>query len=191
MKKSDAQSLKNWLGAAARPSDQNTATEPFPVGVKTPFPIPEHCGHFDMRIDRNGTWFYQGSPIGRKSLCKLFASVLHRDDHGRYWLITPAERGQIEVECAPFIIIDGEQRDKEWQFTSNLDHCVTLDEQHQLVIHSDENGNPVPLLRVRDRLDGLVSRALFYRLVESAQHDANGTLFLQSGSYRAVLGQGS
>ena len=72
-------------------------------GSKRP---PIDCGDLEMRIARDGTWFYRGSPIGRLALVKLFASVLRREVDGRYWLVTPAERGLIEVEDAPFLAVE-------------------------------------------------------------------------------------
>src|SRR5271169_3427432 len=67
--------------------------------------LPIDCGDLDMRIARDGTWFYHGSPIGRIALVKLFASVLRRELDGCYWLVTPAERGRIEVEDVPFLAV--------------------------------------------------------------------------------------
>src|SRR5437762_14321931 len=65
-------------------------------------------GDLDMRIARDGTWFYRGSPITRMPLVKLFASVLRREPDGSYWLVTPAERGRVTVEDAPFIAVAGD-----------------------------------------------------------------------------------
>ena len=59
-----------------------------------------------MRIARDGTWFYQGSPINRLPLVKLFASVLRREDDGEYWLVTPVERGRVPVEDVPFTAVE-------------------------------------------------------------------------------------
>src|SRR5258708_4724358 len=74
------------------------------------------CGDFGIHISRDGTWWYQGSPIGRMALVKLFASVLRRAEDGTYQLVTPVERGRITVEDAPFIAVeltvDGEGRDQ-------------------------------------------------------------------------------
>ena len=50
--------------------------------------VPQECGDIGLKIARDGTWFYRGSPIGRKPLVKLFASVLRREDDGRYFLVT-------------------------------------------------------------------------------------------------------
>ena len=37
---------------------------------------PAYCGEIDMRIAADGRWFYQGGPINRLPLVKLFASIL-------------------------------------------------------------------------------------------------------------------
>src|SRR6185295_20248394 len=82
------------------------------------------CGDFDMRIARDGTWFYRGSPIGRKPLVKLFSTVLRRED-GEYWLVTPVERGRILVDDAPFVAVEvtatGRGRDQILVFRTNVD----------------------------------------------------------------------
>src|SRR3954462_12918658 len=96
------------------------------VANQTPGQIPEGlCGDFNMRIARDGTWFYRGSPIGRLALVKLFATVLHRKPDGSYWLPTPVESGVIEVEDAPFVAVelfrDGTGRDQTLKFRTNID----------------------------------------------------------------------
>src|SRR5271167_1189585 len=86
---------------------------------------PADCGDLGIRIARDGAWFYRGSPIGRLPLVKLFASVLRREADRRYWLVTPAERGRIEVEDVPFlavaVTVEGEGRDQRLIFRTNLD----------------------------------------------------------------------
>src|SRR6202035_858787 len=86
---------------------------------------PTDCGDLDMRIARDGTWFYRGSPIGRLPLVKLFASVLRREADGDYWLVTPAERGRIRVDDVPFVAVeltaDGEGRAQLLTFRTNMD----------------------------------------------------------------------
>jgi hypothetical protein len=65
-----------------------------------------NCGDIDMRIAVDGTWFHEGTPIGRRELVKLFAKVLTRDKAGRFWLVTPAEMARIQVEDAPFLAVE-------------------------------------------------------------------------------------
>ncbi len=134
-------------------------------------PDPVICGDFDMRIARDGTWFYHGSSIGRKPLVKLFASVLNRDEEGVYWLTTPVEKGRVVVDDAPFLAVeltvDGEGHDQALRFRTTLDDEVTADSDHRLRVALDpETGEPSPYVLVRGRLEALINRSVFYELVE-------------------------
>ncbi len=128
------------------------------------------CGDIDMRISRDGTWFYHGSPIGRKSLVRLFAHVLRRDGAGDYWLETPVEKARIRVDDAPFTAVEmfaeGAGAARRLRFRTNVDDIVTLDADHPLRVETDPaTGEPAPYLTVRDGLEALVVRSVFYDLV--------------------------
>jgi hypothetical protein len=129
------------------------------------------CGVFDIRINRDGLWFYHGTPIGRRELVKLFASVLRRDSEGRYLLETPAEKGVIEVEDVPFVAVEvtakGAGRDQTLIFRTNIDENVVADAAHPLrIVVNPETGEPSPYIEVRDRLEARLARAVYYELVE-------------------------
>lgn len=128
------------------------------------------CGDFAIRIGRDGTWYYRGSPIGRPALVKLFASVLRRDTAGRYWLVTPAERGRIDVDDVPFLAvgltITGRGQRQQLMLRTNLDEIVTAGVDHPLRIEATRNGETVPYILVRDGLEARLSRPVFYELVE-------------------------
>jgi hypothetical protein len=129
------------------------------------------CGHFNIRIARDGTWFYHGSPITRKPLVQLFASVLQRDDAGRYLLVTPVERGLIDVDDAPFtavaLDVAGSGRAQRLVFRTNLDEEVGAGADHPIrVAENAATGEPSPYIRVRGRLEALIARPVFYELVE-------------------------
>ena len=131
---------------------------------------PQMCGDIDIRIARDGTWHYMGSPIGRMPLVKLFASVLKRDEAGDYWLITPAEMCRIRVEDAPFCAVEmsvaGEGKEQTLTFRTNLDEIVTAGEDHPIRVEVDpETLEPAPYIVVRDGLDALIARSVFYDLV--------------------------
>jgi hypothetical protein len=129
------------------------------------------CGHFDIRIARDGTWFYHGSPIGRKPLVRLFANVLQRDDAGRFLLVTPVEQGQIDVDDAPFVavalIASGSGKAQRLAFRTNLDDEVVAGADHPIqVVENPATREPSPYVRVRGKLDALIARPVFYDLVE-------------------------
>ena len=137
--------------------------------VGNPGNITEVCGDFGIRILRDGTWLYHGSPIGRKPLVRLFSTVLRREDDG-YWLVTPVERGRIEVDDAPFtaveMTVEGQGPDQRLTFRTNVDDMVTADAAHPLRIVVAPDGEPSPYVLVRDRLEALIVRAVYYDLVE-------------------------
>ncbi len=128
------------------------------------------CGDFDIRIDRDGVWYYHGSPIGRKELVRLFSTVLNRDDAGDYWLTTPVESGRIRVEDVPFIAVElfavGDGPDQVIRLRTNIDDVVTVDDDHPLRVVTDpETGEPSPYVTVRAGLDARVARSVYYELV--------------------------
>ena len=145
---------------------------------------PIDCGHFDIRIARDGTWFYRGSPIGRLPLVRLFSTVLRRDADGSYWLVTSAERGRITVDDAPFVAVEvtiaGEGRQQQLIFRTNVDDTVAAGGDHPLRIVNDAaTGEPNPYVLVRNGLEARLSRPVFYELVERGTEERVGdtTLF--------------
>lgn len=161
-------------GSGAAPPaivSSSDANSPDADSVAAAAMLPAICGDLDMRIARDGTWFYHGSPIGRKRLVKLFASVLRREDDGHYYLVTPAEKGRIVVEDAPFVAVamdvTGDGRDQRLTFRTNIDEEVVADGAHPIrVDHNQLTGEPTPYVLVRDGLDALIGRAVYYDMVE-------------------------
>jgi len=138
-----------------------------------PHLVANSAGAFPIRIARDGTWYYRGSPIRRLEIARLFSTVLRRDEDGRYWLETPVERGTIEVEDAPFVAVElsaeGEGEGMALRFRNNFDEWVTAGANHPITVSFDaDSGEPSPYVRVRDGLDALIARSVFYELVELA-----------------------
>jgi uncharacterized protein len=139
---------------------------------------PVECGDLPFLIKRDGTWLYRGSPIARKELVCLFASVLKREDDGSYWLETPAERGRIEVEDAPFVAVEldwvGDGRHQTLSFRTNVDEVVTACPEHPIrVAHDLMTCEPTPYILVRPGagrcgVEARINRAVYYELVALA-----------------------
>ena len=159
--------------AFAEPSPPRNAA---PTGRERRAPV--DCGDLPFLIRRDGTWLYRGSPINRKELVCLFASVLKRDPDGAFWLQTPAERGRIQVEDAPFAAVEldwgGAGRDQKLSFRTNIDQIVTAGPDHPIrVAHDILTCEPTPYLEVRAGEGGLpiearIGRAVYYELVALA-----------------------
>lgn len=132
---------------------------------------PPFCGDLDMRIKRDGTWHYLGSPIGRQRLVRLFSTVLRRDEDDKYYLVTPVEKIGITVDDVPFLGIamrvEGDGRQQVLSFETSVGDTVTVDAAHPMRFEIDEEtGEPSPYVLVRARLEALINRAVFYDLVE-------------------------
>jgi uncharacterized protein len=137
------------------------------------------CGDLPFLIKRDGTWLYRGSPICRKELVCLFASVLKRDEDGAFWLETPAERGRIEVEDAPFLAVEldwvGVGRDQKLTFRTNTDQLVTAGPANPLrIAHDILTCEPTPYLLVRPGagrlpIEARICRAVYYELIALAE----------------------
>jgi hypothetical protein len=136
------------------------------------------CGDLPFLIKRDGTWLYQGSPINRKELVCLFSSVLRRESDGSWWLQTPAERGRIEVEDAPFVAVEldwtGDGPNQTLSFRTNIDQVLTADAEHPIrVSHDIITCEPTPYIRVRggsgmQAVEARINRAVYYELVALA-----------------------
>jgi uncharacterized protein len=148
---------------------------------------PPFCGDIDMRIARDGTWFYMNSPIGRKPLYTLFSKVLRKDGDD-YFLVTPVEKCGITVEDAPFTAIrmevQGEGRSQIITFETNCDDMVTVDAKHSLRFADEEGtGGLKPYVLVRSNLEALVVRALFYDLVALGTEEGEWFGVWSSGTF--------
>jgi len=148
-------------------------------GGRGPAPVhlwnPPYCGDLDIRIGRDGLWWYLGTPIGRIELVKLFASVLKLED-GKYFLVTPVEKIGITVDDAPFVAVDFEVSDagpaQTITFETNLDERAVAGPSNEIrVVRDPETGEPSPYVHIRSGLEALIDRKSYYRLVEIGEHD--------------------
>ena len=133
---------------------------------------PDFCGDIDMRIARDGTWYYLGSPIGRKPMVRLFSSIIRRDGND-YFLVTPVEKVGITVEDAPFVAVSvevsGEGERQVLRFVTHVEDEVEAGAEHPIrVVIDPVTQEPSPYVHVRANLEALIHRNVFYQLVELA-----------------------
>ncbi|WBU61906.1 DUF1285 domain-containing protein [Paracoccus albus] len=151
-------------------------------GLRGPAPVhlwnPPYCGEMDMEIRADGTWFHEGSPIGRPNMVRMFANILKFED-GRHYLVTPVEKIGIKVEDAPFIAMDVEIGPEGALFTTNIGDTARLDEDHPLII-SGTPEEPRPYVEIRHGLRALIARKCFYRLAEAAVPGPDGRIGINS-----------
>ena len=144
------------------------------------------CGDIGLKIARDGTWYYQGGPIGRKPLVKLFASVLRREDDG-FYLVTPVEKVPIAVEGEPFVAVEmsceGQGKDQRLTFRTNVDDVVTAGAGHRIGFRAAPGGGHAPFVVVRDGLQAQLARPVYYELATLAVETEAGTGVWSGGSF--------
>ncbi|SFS00516.1 hypothetical protein SAMN05444714_0348 [Yoonia litorea] len=134
---------------------------------------PPHCGDLDMKIARDGTWFYMGTPIGRPELVRLFSTILRKDGDD-YVLVTPVEKVGITVDDAPFVAVDFNREGDTLVFETNVGDFVESGPDHPIrVVRDPSTGEPSPYVLVRANLEALIDRKSFYRLVEIGEHETH------------------
>lgn len=148
---------------------------------------PEFCGDLDMEIRRNGEWYYQGTPIGRPAMVRLFSSILKREDD-RYYLVTPVEKVGIRVEATPFVATSAERVEDTWIVTNQIDEQQPLDREHPLDARTDPG---MPTMIWRRNLPARIHQNLLYQwqtwALEQGGLDENGDLWLESAGERFWL----
>lgn len=135
---------------------------------------PPFCGDLDIRIARDGTWFYLGTPIGRAPLVRLFSTILKKEGD-RYFLVTPVEKVGIRVEDAPFVAVDftveGAGHEQVVTFHTNVGDSANAGPDHPLRLERDPaTGEPSPYVMIRAGMEALIDRKSFYRMVEIGEH---------------------
>lgn len=157
---------------------------------------PDFCGDIDMRIASDGTWFYMGTPIGRQNMVRLFASVLRKDEDGKTYLVTPVEKIGITIDDAHFVAVSVEAAEENGElslcFTTNVGDKVIASAENPIRVEVDgDTGEPRPYLLVRGRLEALISRNVYYELIEKGDvtvEDGVSSCSIESNGVRFSLG---
>jgi len=147
---------------------------------------PERCGHSDMRIARDGTWYHQGAPIERPAMVRLFSTILRREPDGRHLLVTSVEKLEIDVEATAFRAVEmsteGEGRARTIAFRLDSGDAVILGPEHPLTL------TPSPRILVRHGLEAELTRPVYYELADIALAEGDEPPGVWSGGKFFALG---
>ena len=160
---------------------------------------PDNCGDIGMEIRADGSWWHEGTRIGREKLVRLFSTILRKDEDGSTWLVTPYEKVVVHVEDAPFLAIRVDvvrpgEADQALVFTTNVGDGTVAGPEHPLRVETDaETLEPSPYVHVRGRLEAKLTRPAFYELAGHAvaNPDGSGTMGVWSRGEFFVIGPGA
>lgn len=147
---------------------------------------PPNAGEIDIVIRKDGTWVHEGGVVGREALVRLFSTILRKDPDGTY-LVTPHEKLRIQVEDAPFVAVRVDREGETLRFLTNVGDEVVAGREHPIRVAGEAGGEPRPYVLVRGGLEALITRPVFYELVELAQ-ERDGELGVASGGAWFPLG---
>ena len=168
---------------------------------------PSLSGDMDLVIKSNGEWVHEGGLIKRKSLVRLFSSILKKEGD-EYFLATPVEKWRIQVEdralhvlslaegesglCA--ILSDGHSLaldgDSKLQLSAIADSATVkaLESSNETDVESEDltgnveecSGDAIAEVYVRDGLWARFTRNAWYELVNNIEERGVG-LAVRSG----------
>jgi hypothetical protein len=148
---------------------------------------PDLSGDIDIQIKCDGRWIHEGRPFTRPALVKLFASILRRESDGEYYLVTPAEKWRVQVECLPLVISDFEQLIADGEpllrVTLNTGRTLDVDNEHRLYLPDLQNAPGIPAVELEHGLAALFSRAAWYRLAELCEETEAGHGLWSAGKF--------
>ena len=155
---------------------------------------PKHCGTMDLKVLANGEWWHEGQLIKRQAMIDLFSTVLWKED-GKFYLKTPVEQIEIEVEDEPLFVGQADQVEIDGksyiQLTTTTQDVIIVDKEHPIFMRTfgDEQR---PYVHVRFGINALIQRAAFLHLVEMGElvenSEGDTVLSLKSGDLDLHLG---
>ncbi|MEH6582133.1 MAG: DUF1285 domain-containing protein [Halioglobus sp.] len=145
---------------------------------------PELSGDIDIRIDADGRWFHEGSPIERAAIVRVFASILRREEDGCYYLVTPGEKWRIQVDLLPLVVTDVDrytdaEHGDSLRCTLNTGRTQLVNAEFGLFLESRMDN--VAALHLPHGLAALFTRSAWYRLVAMAVEKEGVTCIESAG----------
>ena len=155
---------------------------------------PKHCGKMDLTVKANGEWWHEGQLISRQALLDLFTKVLWKEN-GHFYLKTPVEQIEIDVEDEPLVINQVDQIEIEGkqylQLTTPQQDMIIVDSEHPIFMR-EYQGELRPYVHVRFGINALIQRHSFFHLIEYGElleNDQGATILsLKSGDLHLQLG---
>ena len=146
---------------------------------------------FPIKIKSNGDWLYKNNLIKKEALIKLFSSVLVVDKKNNFYLETPAEKGKIEVEDAPFVIKNFEIKNvnnkQEISFKTNIGEEIILSKVNPLIFKKNKK-NTVPYVVIKKNINAKILRSVYYQLINKfINKNTKKKLKIKSKGYEVIL----
>jgi uncharacterized protein len=134
----------------------------------------------EIRIDRDGVWYYRDIEMKRHEIVHYFYKHLRRDDRGHYRIELNNEYCYIHVEDVPYVIrgVSGGVADE----NGRADMIISLSDGscEELDLETIRIGEKdVLYCRVKEReYEARFSRQAYYQLAEYIKHDPDQDCYI-------------
>ena len=134
---------------------------------------PDLSGDIDIRVTKDGQWIHEGGEIKRKSLVRLFASLVKQEGN-EFFLVTQVEKWRMEVEDTPLHVISlvGEPDIGVRAVLSNGQ--VELLDSNSGITLTKLDENDIPVITTAQGLTARFLRSAYYQLLEMGELTEGG-----------------
>jgi len=128
----------------------------------------------DIKIDKEGIWYYNGNEIVRKEIVNFFYQNLKKDGAGRYIIELENDCCYLDVEDTPFVVKAVYRSVTE----SNNEECINLLLSDQSIVKLDPNTLNVGIENVlycsikNSAFIARFSRASYYQIANFIEYDS-------------------
>jgi uncharacterized protein len=133
----------------------------------------------DIRIDKEGVWYYKGAHMFRKDILSVFFEHLKIDEYGKYLIELGEERCYLDVEDTAFIVAAVYRTQLPDNGRAQIDILLSDDSCEKLEMQSLHVGRDnVLYCRVKEgKFTARFSRNSYYQLAEFIEQSENGNHF--------------
>lgn len=147
---------------------------------------PDNVEDSHMKIQADGTWLHDGSPITRPAMVRAFSGLLNREEDGSYWLVVPYQKLSIEVEDACFIATDVNRKDGDLAFRLNTDELVVAGPDNRIRAAGDPE-QPALYVHVRRGCEARLNRSTYEQLAKIALEEGEDWSVTSGGESFSLL----
>jgi hypothetical protein len=129
----------------------------------------------EIRIDKEGTWYYQDAEMTRRDIVYHFYRWLKKDGQGSYWLEQGNECYAVAVEDVPYIVRAATlERSPDGEEHVRLTLSDGTDEEMDLTKPLRIGRENVPYCRIKaGEYEARFSRSAYYQICQWIDYDAD------------------
>jgi uncharacterized protein len=144
----------------------------------------------DIKIDKDGIWYYRGAHMFRKDILCVFFEHLKMDDSGKYFVELNEEVCYLDVEDTAFVVMSVNKRKAASNGHEQIDVLLSDDCLEKLDLSSLAVGEDnIMYCRIKDgKFTARFTRNSYYQLAEFIeQDDVDNTFYIALNNQKYLI----